>query len=547
MDYTTVERILKTLPVGYYLGKNIEVRLDTGRESYYDPMDQYIVIGFGMLPLDKINDSDPLAEEIVRGVLYHEISHAILTPREMRMDTVLNIFEDQRIETLLKTFYMNVDFPKNLRLINHHTTPSAPETADEMFYDVVRYGEGPKQFIDRVYEIIGKYSDLTNAPITALDAYEDRMKIRDYEHEVYALYRDIRKLFAAAESMACNRPNELANEIKSKMPTSSASKLDNDKESKPNPSSASETKKIGSENNESDSENTENNEPLSLTEKECRELAAKIIEELEKTAPEYRPATPEETTRLANETAERVHDIVDAAIKKGLNMYCGTEIAAKIMKIVENSIKKRGRTASAMTAYSGRLDPRQIHKLGKPEDYKWWTKQNPNGQFARFSALRLNLFCDVSGSFRTSQKKLNELIKALVDIERRLPNFTVNIVKCGDTNKIASKTEREVACCGGNSLTYDIVNIYKRLQDPTAMTYNLVVFDGESQYGLKRDSIHKKAWSAWNHSNCYIVSDTDNEDRIKKLCSKANYTIVREDYAEHFEENVLKALKQMFR
>ena len=84
MEFEKVSRIMRTLPVGYYLGHKIDVRLDPGQNSYYDPMHYCIVVGFKMLPLDGLSETDPHAEEIVRGVLYHEISHAILTPKNMR-------------------------------------------------------------------------------------------------------------------------------------------------------------------------------------------------------------------------------------------------------------------------------------------------------------------------------------------------------------------------------------------------------------------------------------------------------------------------------
>ena len=57
-------------------------------------------------------------------MLYHELSHVILTPRtifvrrnEEERD-IINIFEDERIETLLQKFYIKVDFKDFVKQFN---------------------------------------------------------------------------------------------------------------------------------------------------------------------------------------------------------------------------------------------------------------------------------------------------------------------------------------------------------------------------------------------------------------------------------------------
>lgn len=507
MDYESVERIFKTLPIGYYLGHKIDARLDPGTHSYYDPMEYCIVVGFGMLPVKGLDETDPHAEEIVRSVLYHEISHAILTPRTMRVTDIINIFEDQRIETLLKSFYMGVDFQKNVRIINNHTAPEIPTSPKQFFYNIVRYGEGPQEFVKKVYDIIQKHSALN----AATESWGD---IRDYIDDVNEFWREVCNYFNA--TMANEQNNSAQND----------------------PSAS---------NGENTGNDTENNGTSASTESKTPEDESKNEGEPTGSASLTDRMPPEELDTIMNKLNEEVRETLAATIDNVLHQYECTELAGIISRLVEASIKKQGRTAGASQGYSGKLDPKLIHRAGRPENYKWWEKENPHGQFARFTGLRVNLFCDVSGSFTESQTKLNEIIKALSMVERRLPNFTLNIVKCGEDTTIAGKNEREIVCSGGNALGREIFDIYKRLQDPTAMTYNLVVFDGESQYLLAKHPDHKRAWAAFNHPNCYIISDIDNEDRIKKLCKKANYTIVTSDYAELFEKKVVAALKRMFR
>lgn len=557
MEFEKVSRIMRTLPIGYYLGHKIDVRLDPGQNSYYDPMHYCIVVGFKMLPLDGLSETDPHAEEIVRGVLYHEISHAILTPKNMRVTDIINVFEDQRIETLLKAFYMNVDFQKNVRLINNHMMPEAPASPMQFFYDIVRYGEGPADLVKEVYEIIKKHAALNAAT-------QDWETIHNYIEDVNEFWRKVRDVFNAAMSGNQNGPasnNSSASNNEgtkngtetNETPASHESETHESETHEGTPDGTPEGTHDGEGKNEDESEGSASTDGEDTEDTGSEDSASTEDETTDQKTKSNGPASlsnripPENLETIINELNADTRETLKAAIDSVFHQYEGTELAGKISRLVEASIKKRGRTAGATPAYSGKLDPKLIHRAGRPENYKWWEKENPQGQFARFVGLRINLFCDVSGSFTGSQKKLNEIIKALSMIERRLPNFTLNVVKCGQTTEIAGKNEREIVCGGGNALGREIFDIYKRLQDPTAMTYNLVVFDGESQYYLKRLDEHKRAWAAFNHPNCYIISDTDNEDRIKRLCKKANATIVSSDYAELFEEKVMTALKQMLR
>ena len=50
ITFNEIEKILKTLPIGYYLKRNVDVTLDPDTEcSYYDPMNDTIRISFKQL------------------------------------------------------------------------------------------------------------------------------------------------------------------------------------------------------------------------------------------------------------------------------------------------------------------------------------------------------------------------------------------------------------------------------------------------------------------------------------------------------------------
>ena len=116
LSYAKCETILNTLPIGFYTGRRINTTLDAKAEtSFYSPTEDKIVVSYPIIAhrCQKISEGVN-EEEAVRGMLYHEVSHAILTPSTLRPSTPINIFEDERIESKLRNYYHGVDFRKQL-------------------------------------------------------------------------------------------------------------------------------------------------------------------------------------------------------------------------------------------------------------------------------------------------------------------------------------------------------------------------------------------------------------------------------------------------
>lgn len=135
----TIKNIFDTLPVGYYLGRRIDVALNDGDSAYFDPANDKIYVGAKIIQkamTDIPDDSEFNLEEIIRGLLYHEISHVILTPAKLKLieaeyAEIINIFEDERIETLLRKYYMSVNFKKNVILLNKYYKGMSPKNAKQ--------------------------------------------------------------------------------------------------------------------------------------------------------------------------------------------------------------------------------------------------------------------------------------------------------------------------------------------------------------------------------------------------------------------------------
>ncbi len=175
INYNVVQNILNTLPIGYYLGRSISVTLSTGMDSYFNPAKDEIVIGYQAIEMAfknlakstyKINEHSE--EELIRGILYHEISHVILTPKDLksydnRYADQINIFEDERIETIFKKYYMNTNFKKNVIIFNDYHKGDSPRNALEAFYFIVRFHVGPKNYVNRVAQIIRNYRNINAA------------------------------------------------------------------------------------------------------------------------------------------------------------------------------------------------------------------------------------------------------------------------------------------------------------------------------------------------------------------------------------------------
>lgn len=177
-----VDRILKSLPVSYYLNRQIDIELGDDDKTYIDIMNDKIHIGY--LKVKELADkfeNEELVEEDVRSLLYHEISHALLTPKNLNVTKQINIFEDERIESLLRDYYMNVDFKSFIKRFNDYHGED-PRSADEFYYQIVRYRVGPQDLVNEVHELIMDYRNLS--AVNNEGAYYYGWHVQDFYNKV---------------------------------------------------------------------------------------------------------------------------------------------------------------------------------------------------------------------------------------------------------------------------------------------------------------------------------------------------------------------------
>ena len=201
--------IAQTLPTGYYCGRKVGVSVTSDKfdtPSRYNPQTDTIEISYGKIEesVKTLADGKMTAECAVRSALYHELSHVLLTPYHMdRDDEVLNCFEDERVETLLNDYYMDVNFKQQLFNLKGETPNINPLDPMSKFEALVRYRYGKPEFLERVKQIINEYAQL-NA--TVPHNYK-------YENAIYELYNDVKEDDTPAEEMKQDTET-LQNELK---------------------------------------------------------------------------------------------------------------------------------------------------------------------------------------------------------------------------------------------------------------------------------------------------------------------------------------------
>lgn len=207
-----VKKILNTLPIGYYVGKKVDVNLTLEKASYYSRMDDVICISYVTLNnvMHKIKDklTNENVERLIRTLLYHEVSHTFLTPKKLTIDYVMNVFEDERIEMICKSKYLNVDFYELLKLINDWDGYTIPKctSADDAWYILIRYHIGKKELLEDANTILMNYLNL--------HGNSGHFDTDRYRMDVLNLYNKLRRDYLENEHVYCKN-NENDDKFKS--------------------------------------------------------------------------------------------------------------------------------------------------------------------------------------------------------------------------------------------------------------------------------------------------------------------------------------------
>ena len=494
--------VLKTLPVGYYLGHPVSLRLDPTGDSTYIELDcERVTVSYKNICTALENAPDDIdPEPIIRALLYHEISHALLTPRGLlstangdliykccsryknsadkaayirdHVHDIINIFEDERIETTCHNYYMNVDFKRLLVLLNGDPKNFMNRDPIGKFFTLVRYRIGPKDLLDTVSSIIKQF-------------YGETYMMQNCE--TYA--KSIIKLFA------------------SMLPSDFQYQHNHNEQDNDAMQDAQDNGSVQDDQNDATENQTS---PAPLTDDQVDAIARAIEEKL----------------TACQITIEKSK--IKEVFKKLSTNGEAAAIRAQFERVVQTALNKHKAQSSGSLGYSGRIDPRSAAN----KDYRWFAKKSQGSSVKRFSKIRFNLFCDDSGSFYGSKLKMNAVILALKELAATNHDIQVKVIHCGSGITVPDQESPWLTCRGSSFFDGSLPTIYKEAQRPDATNINMVVFDGE--FCTRMDITKDKAFGTFNHPNCIIVSDTDNEDDFNNYAPQARKTFIGCRYADTF-------------
>lgn len=511
-----VTSMAKTLPIGYYAKRRIGITTNEEEQSsFYNPEEDAITISCtqvvnAMQTVDENLLTEEDVETLLRSNLYHEVSHAILTPQFGRMgfriQPWLNIFEDERIERNLQTYYLDVDFVRSKFLMNGFKSTAdipTPTDAQQAFYSLVRFGcWGNEQLFSEKERIYSTYKHLD--ALNGKDGWD--WTTRQY-------YNDVRRLWEQVCDLFNTDPNQ--SNQQSGQPTQCPSGSSNNQ--------LGQSKQL-TEMNQNDGQSAQSQTATG--------------EKSENAEGSHEKSDMSCDSDNISADAHDGNDVWDDKFRKVVNSVYD-ESLTNVLTTIISSFNKKTNSGSATTGYSGVLNPRLVGR----KDYRFFERKSEGQGQNKYGTFHLNLFLDVSGSFSPNEQKTNALLSSLASIERKYKSFTFDVVFCGEGQTIAKKGKRQIKCDYGNNLTEEIFGQYRTLQKPNTYNYNIVLFDGRASYGSG-----DKNFGAFNHNNVFIMSDGDNEYAIKTYAPSARSVIVKDgNYVNILTDNVTKALQSAFR
>ena len=543
LSFVQVGDIFKTLPTGYYLGRKIKADLSEDIPgSFYDPESDRIIVSFpciqeafehaALLPTDTL-------EQVIRGLLYHEISHVILTPRKLMARAknshekkVFNILEDERIETICRNYYLNVNFRRLVVILNNYKGEPAMDK-DGAFYHLVRYHEGKPEWLNKLKEVL-KCTMRENA-YSDSEGWDLASEYRKFWDWFSRMYDEEEARRGAAPDETYEKSEESTGEMTEGMSGGSGETSDKDKsegESKKSEGDSKSDTKDGEDSKEDSDKSKSKGDP---------DQGGGADGEGEVDGPEkdYEKVIPEIFDDKDPSFDEAAKKVMGEGIKKVVNRYFDNSLSARLNTIICQQMKKKSKNGSAIPAYAGRMDPMQI---ALRDDYRWWLAQNRDGHVKAYDKIHFNLFIDNSGSCSSNDDRMNTFIKSLDRIKD--PNFSFDIITINTEIKEWKTHDQLFDSWGGNRIPDRLQEVFKRHQQPRSTNCNIVLFDGDCHsddrfYG-KKDNLR-----FFDTENTIIISDTSNEDYFEEVIHKARVELIDGNYCSRFIETVCAQLERM--
>ena len=523
LTFAKCESIVSTLPIGFYTGRRIGITLDREAEtSFYDPMEDKIIVSYPIIAhrmQAMPATSTCTEEEAVRSMLYHEVSHAILTPAEALNNSFqVNCFEDERIESVLRHYYHGVDFRKQLYDMHGGHAPKAvdPQSA---FFNAVRFGLGTGKVQNEVKRILNKYAKLNRAS----RRWNGNPCAGEYEEDINDLWDLIRKEFRAhpeefqpQDGEGEGKPQNMDNVGEAKPKSGQGQKQGEQKQSGEGQKSSQKSETESEDSKQGEGEPDTNGEPYKGEPHEC-EL-----------------------------TAEQVKKMVGASLGGHPNMNeAQVQKLAEFQKTVEmiiGNFNKKNKGGSGINAYSGVFNPRAVAR----KDYRYFERSMTTQGNNKFGTCHLNLIIDSSGSFSPNVPLTNGILAVLSEIERKNRNFTMDVAFINhDFHLCESVRERKMVANGGNAIPDNMKEILMKLQKPNTCNYNIVLFDGDAICQGYHGKDLCKVFSVFDMKQTTLITDPDNEQYMHPPFTSTK-VVITQNYTDELIDHIIHALTIAF-
>lgn len=556
----TIQREFNKLDVGYYLGEYIPVTLDTegvNSTSYFDPMNWEIVIAVNNVhqAMANVSSADQaVLEETLRSVLFHEVSHALRTPKTMFRDAktlaeaekipngtdIINIFEDERIETLEKYTFIKVNFKKNIMRITgwDPKNPKDPTSAMDYFFQVVRYRWGARDLVDEVSRIIDVYK--------YVDArYVQTSTVHRYISEVFELYKKCCKEFDTQQNQkgGAQKQNQKGGNQKDDQKESDQKQSQTDQESQ----DAEDQDSQSNDNGSNDSKNSPNQSESAT--QQSSTTSSEEDGDGEGGTEEDREQAIKDIVKQLKRDAKKINSgyVKNSNVGKNVVSYYDYRdpqyTNQMIMIFNEFESRLQGETGARL-GYSGKIMPRM---LATRQDYRVFVHESVEGDIMKYAKLHLTLVIDSSGSMEDNKTDVRALLMSLCECEKRCKKFSFDYITMGEVATYYDKRNIQYEPNDGSNVDEKVDPMIRSTFKQNAVNKVLILMDGDmllhacrNNHSAKYRSNYAKLFELFNYDNYIIICDTQNEPYIK-YCPRAKVKLCK-DYVTEFRKEIIKQL-----
>ena len=522
----TIKSIFNTLPTGYYLGRRIVSVLDDNSiDSYYDPGNDKIVVSLSTIErtCEKANLEEDNVEEVIRGLIYHELSHVILSgkistkvandyDRFKNNFDIINTIEDERIETIFKDYYMNTNFKKNIVLINGWDGAPANDVF-ESFYNLVRFHSGAPEWVEKVKNLIVKYS--------YLNPDSEYYSWKHYFDDILDLYNDYKLYFENLPKKKIEVNSTITTSTENEYSNMNYTQNDEDEEKYAKNTESEESDEVDDEDPISIEDNsTDENDPINEDEEEVEEVEDDVEDD--------------DQEEIENFDIPENEELITNALTNFIDKYEDASMENNLRRLIDMANAKKGMFEGSRRGYAGKVNP----KLCGREDYQWFVRHNHGGSITGMSKIHFNLFIDSSSSMSSNEVEVNKLLRAISRIKSSTFDFDVITI---DDRIEEWDHMKEYKAHGGTRLSNAIAPVIRNHQIPGCSNYNIVVFDGVA---------HRKCLKAeepfrhFDTPNSILVVDSDNERFVSRI-KQAKVVVIDSNYVDKFIDEVFNLLAKI--